>query len=72
MGTTSSEGTGKRLLITGPDWAAIFKSRPDLEPPGYSETVADMLQNPGKRPSRGKARGKRQKNMFPSVKHGAD
>ncbi|WGL30697.1 hypothetical protein SCRES3_gp40 [Synechococcus phage S-CRES3] len=24
------------------DWTAIFKRRPDLEPPGYHETVAKL------------------------------
>jgi hypothetical protein len=26
-------------LLRGIDWAAIFKERPDLSPPGYYETI---------------------------------
>ena len=26
----------------GIDWAAIMKRRPDLEPPGYHETIAKL------------------------------
>jgi hypothetical protein len=26
--------------LRGIDWSAIFKRRPDLEPPGYRETVS--------------------------------
>jgi len=26
----------------GIDWAAIFKRRPDLQPPGYYETIAKL------------------------------
>ena len=35
------------------DWTAIFKARPDLEPPGYKETVAKMIKG-------GKIHGKKQ------------
>ena len=28
--------------LRGIDWAAIFKRRPDLEPPGYYETVSSI------------------------------
>lgn len=31
------------------DWAAIFRRRPDLSPPGYTETV-EAMRNP--RPER--------------------
>ena len=26
----------------GIDWAAIFERRPDLQPPGYHETIAKL------------------------------
>jgi hypothetical protein len=29
-----------KQISPAPDWAAIFKKRPDLEPPGYRETCA--------------------------------
>jgi hypothetical protein len=54
-----------------PDWVAIFTVRPDLDPPGYAETVIDMLESPRKRPARGK-RGPSRPGRFPSLKHGAD
>ena len=28
--------------VRGIDWAAIFERRPDLEPPGYHETIAKL------------------------------
>mgnify|MGYP004195878547 CR=1 FL=1 len=28
--------------ISGIDWCAIFKRRPDLEPPGYHEIVNEL------------------------------
>jgi hypothetical protein len=31
-----------KQVTPAPDWAAIFARRPDLEPPGYEETVATM------------------------------
>lgn len=27
---------------TGIDWEAIFRRRPDLQPPGYYETIANL------------------------------
>lgn len=41
-----------------PDWAAIFAKRPELQPPGYLETVADMKARPKHKP-KGKSKGKR-------------
>jgi len=55
-----------------PDWVAIFTLRPDLEPPGYAETVIDMLKNPRERPARGKSKGRKRNAHWPSLKHGAD
>lgn len=55
-----------------PDWVAIFTLRPDLEPPGYAETVIDMLENPRERPARGKHRGSKREAHWPSLKHGTD
>lgn len=55
-----------------PDWTAIFTLRPDLDPPGYAETVIDMLENPRERPARGKSRSSKRPSRFPSLKHGAD
>ncbi len=34
--------TNKKKQIRGIDWAAIFKERPELEPPGYYETIANL------------------------------
>lgn len=31
-------------MTRGIDWAEIFKRRPDLEPPGYKQTVQAMLE----------------------------
>ena len=28
--------------VRGIDWAAIFERRPDLQPPGYYETIAKL------------------------------
>ena len=28
--------------VRGIDWVAIFERRPDLKPPGYSETIAQL------------------------------
>ena len=28
--------------VRGIDWAAIFREHPDLEPPGYHETIAKL------------------------------
>lgn len=40
---------------TGMDWAAIFKRRPDLAPPGYDECVAEHRKlNPERYPTHGK------------------
>ena len=55
-----------------PDWVAIFTVRPDLEPPGYAETVIDMIERPwlpleGRRHSSSSGQ-----NRFPSLKHGAN
>lgn len=29
-----------------PNWTAAFTLRPDLEPPGYAETLIRILENP--------------------------
>jgi len=55
-----------------PDWIAIFTLRPDLDPPGYAETVIDMIENPRERPARGTVRDSSGPGHFPSLKHGAD
>jgi hypothetical protein len=55
-----------------PDWIAIFTLRPDLDPPGYAETVIDMLENPRERAARGKPSSSSGANRWPSLKHGAD
>lgn len=33
----------KRERPKGIDWNAIFRARPDLEPPGYRETTERMV-----------------------------
>ena len=32
----------KKKQVQGIDWNAIFAARPDLEPPGYHETIAKL------------------------------
>jgi hypothetical protein len=54
-----------------PDWVAIFTLRPDLEPPGYAETVIDMIERPWL-PPEGRRHSSSGPNRFPSLKHGAD
>jgi len=54
------------------DWVAIFTLRPDLEPPGYAETVIDMVEHPRERPARGESKSGKRPNRFPSLKHGTD
>ena len=34
--------TKSKKPVRGIDWAAIFKRRPDLQPPGYYETIAKL------------------------------
>jgi len=34
--------TKSKKPVQGIDWAAIFKRRPDLVPPGYHETIAKL------------------------------
>jgi hypothetical protein len=56
-----------------PDWVAIFTLRPDLEPPGYAETVIDMIDRPWVPPERrSHTSSSSGPNRFPSLKHGAD
>jgi hypothetical protein len=55
-----------------PDWTAIFTLRDDLTPPGYAETVIDMIENPRERPAGGKPKDSKRPNTFPSLKHGSD
>jgi len=55
-----------------PDWTAIFTLRPDLDPPGYAETVIDMIENPRERPARGTVRSNGPDAHWPSLKQGAD
>ena len=55
-----------------PDWIAIFTLRPDLEPPGYAETVIDMIERPWLLPEGRRHSSSSGPNRFPSLKHGAD
>jgi len=59
-------------VMAQPDWVAIFTLRPDLDPPGYAATVLDMIENPRERPARGKPKGSKRPNRYPSLKHGTD
>ena len=34
--------TKSKKSVRGIDWPAIFKRRPDLQPPGYYETIAKL------------------------------
>lgn len=40
-----------------PDWSAIFRQRPDLEPPGYCETVQAIRENPYVPPKKRESKG---------------
>ena len=56
-----------------PDWTAIFTLRPDLDPPGYAETVIDMHENPSEQArQRRRDRSGRRPAHWTSLKHGAD
>lgn len=44
MTTTPRQPHRKGRINSGPDWDAIFQRRPDLEPPGYRETLARCNQ----------------------------
>lgn len=56
-------------IIPPPNWTAIFTLRPELDPPGYAETVIDMVENPRERPARGKSKGKGEKPRWTPIKH---
>lgn len=62
-------GDGDPFLMALPDWTAIFTLRPDLEPPGYAETVLDMIDNPRERPARGKSMSKGKAAHWTAIKH---
>ena len=32
----------RKKQVQGIDWTAIFERRPDLQPPGYYETIAKL------------------------------
>ena len=55
------------------NWTEIFKRRPDLEPPGYRETVEALKNRPQRerRRTSAKKKGKAKPNRFPGMKHGA-
>ena len=36
--------------MASPDWQAIFTRRPDLNPPGFDQTMNDMRNNPWRDP----------------------
>lgn len=53
------------------NWTEIFERRPDLEPPGYRETV-EALKNAPRRERRrtsAKKNAQAKPNRFPSAKH---
>jgi hypothetical protein len=58
--------------MTQPDWTAIFTRRPDLKPPGYAETVINMIERPWVPPERRSHNSSSGPGHFPSLKHGAD
>jgi hypothetical protein len=46
-----TESNPKGLKITpAPDWTAIFTLRPELQPPGYVETLLHCIDNPRIKP----------------------
>jgi hypothetical protein len=51
-----------------PNWTATFTLRPDLEPPGYAETVIYILENP--RPKVKEEEKKEKKNAKRKTKIG--
>jgi hypothetical protein len=56
-------------VTSAPDWTAIFALRPDLDPPGYAETLIDIRKNPRERPARSKSRNKSKTTRWTSLKH---
>jgi len=58
--------------MTQPDWVAIFTLRPDLEPPGYAETVIDMIDRPKAASAKRRNNSSNRPSRYPSLKHGAD
>jgi hypothetical protein len=44
-----------------PNWTATFTLRPDLEPPGYAETVIHTLDNPRAKPKEEEKEEKKKK-----------
>ena len=54
-----------------PDWTAIFTLRPDLDPPGFAETVIDMQDNPSEQErQRRRDRSSGRPAHWTSLKHG--
>ena len=46
-------------ISPAPDWTAIFTLRPELDPPGYAETVIYILDNPYVKPKEAKREEKK-------------
>jgi len=44
-----------------PNWTAIFTLRPELDPPGYAETVIHILDNPRVNPKEEEKEKKKKK-----------
>lgn len=42
-----------------PNWTAIFTLRPELEPPGYAETLIHIAENPYVKPKEAKKEEKK-------------
>ena len=65
-------GDGDSVLMPQPDWTAIFTVRPELDPPGYAETVIDMHENPSEHVrQRRRDRSSGRPAHWTSLKHGA-
>lgn len=54
-----------------PNWTAIFSIHDELTPPGYAETVIDMIDRPWVPPERRSHSSSNGPGHFPSLKHGA-
>lgn len=54
---SSKTMAGSVRAVRGIDWAAIFKRRPDLLPPGYEESVAEYLRRKQARLVQGEGKG---------------
>ena len=54
-------------MSPAPNWTEIFTLRPELDPPGYAETVIHILDNPYVKPKEAKKEEKRKNKKKTAV-----